>query len=59
MLRMSRELTETTPKELWGERKHRIERQSEDLETKKTKKILFCFHFDNFLIINNNYLISF
>ena len=52
MLRMSRELTETAPKELWGERKHGIERQS-DLETKKTKKILFCFHFDNSLIINN------
>lgn len=48
---MSRELTERTVKELWGERKHRIERQP-NLETKKTKK-LFYFHFDNSVIINN------
>ena len=43
VLRMFRELTETTPKELWGERKHRIERQSEDLEKKKTRKYCFAF----------------
>lgn len=38
---MFREGIATTPKELWCERKHRIERQPGNLETKHIVSLLF------------------